>query len=177
MVAPVRRASLVVGKCLGGATVAASQGVIMLAIAGLVDVPYDATMLLEIFALQMLLAFTITAFGVMAAARITQMQSFMAVMQMAIMPMFFISGSLFSLAKLPAWLTILNRIDPLTYAVDPMRRVIFAHMHISHAAVHALAPGVTWWGWRVPGLLEAAVIAVLGAALLAIAIWEFSRAE
>jgi ABC-2 type transport system permease protein len=99
------------------------------------------------------------------------------VMQMAIMPMFFISGALFSLAKLPTWLTILNRIDPLTYAVDPMRRAIFAHLHVSKAAVHALAPGVTWWGWRVPGLLEAAVIAVLGLAMLSIAIWEFSRSE
>jgi ABC-2 type transport system permease protein len=140
-------------------------------------VPYDPGLILEIFGLQLLLAFAITAFGMTAAARMNQMQSFMAVMQMAIMPMFFISGALFSLAKLPAWLTILNRIDPLTYAVDPMRRAIFAHMHVGKAAVHALAPGVTWWGWRVPALLEAGVIALLGALLLSIAIWEFSRAE
>jgi ABC-2 type transport system permease protein len=177
MVAPVRRSSIVLGKCLGGATVAGFQGLIVIALAGLVSVPYNPGLILEIFGLQLLLAFAITAFGMTAAARMTQMQSFMAVMQMAIMPMFFISGALFSLAKLPTWLTVLNRIDPLTYAVDPMRRAIFAHLHISHAAVRALAPGVTWWGWRVPSLLEAAVIAVLGMVLLSIAIWEFSRAE
>jgi ABC-2 type transport system permease protein len=177
MVAPVRRSSIVLGKCLGGATVAGFQGLIVIAIAGLVNVPYNPGLILEIFGLQLLLAFAITAFGMTAAARMTQMQSFMAVMQMAIMPMFFLSGALFPLAKLPTWLTILNRIDPLTYAVDPMRRAIFSHIHVSKAAVHALAPGVTWWGWRVPGLLEAAVIAVLGAALLSIAVWEFSRAE
>jgi ABC-2 type transport system permease protein len=177
MVAPVRRSSIVLGKCLGGATVAGFQGLIVIAIAGLVNVPYNAGLILEIFGLQLLLAFAITAFGMTAAARMTQMQSFMAVMQMAIMPMFFLSGALFPLAALPTWLTILNRIDPLTYAVDPMRRAIFSHIHVSKAAVHALAPGVTWWGWRVPGLLEAAVIAVLGAALLSIAVWEFSRAE
>jgi len=177
MVAPVRRSSIVLGKCLGGATVAGFQGLIVISIAGIVNVPYAPTLLLEIFGLQLLLAFAITAFGMTAAARMTQMQSFMAVMQMAIMPMFFISGALFSVASLPPWLTILNRIDPLTYAVDPMRRAIFAHMHISKSAVHALAPGVTWWGWRVPGLLEAGVIALLGLVLLSIAIWEFSRAE
>ena len=127
MVAPVRRSSIVLGKCFGGATVAAFQGVIVLAIAGLVEVPYDPVMLLEVFALQLLLAFSITAFGVMAAARVTQMQSFMALTQMAIMPMFFISGAMFPVSGLPAWLTVLNRIDPLTYAVDPMRRAVFAH--------------------------------------------------
>jgi ABC-2 type transport system permease protein len=177
MVAPVRRSSIVLGKCFGGATVAAFQGVIVLTIAGLVEVPYSLGLLAELFALQLLLAFAITAFGMMAAARITQMQSFMALMQMAIMPMFFISGAMFSVAHLEPWLGILNRLDPLTYAVDPMRRAIFSHLHISAAARHALAPGVTWWGWHVPSLLEAAVIALLGLVMLCVAIAEFSRAE
>jgi ABC-2 type transport system permease protein len=177
LVAPVRRGSIVVGKCLGGATVAGIQGLIVIAMAGLVDVPYSPAMLLEVVALQVLLAFALTAFGVMAAARINQMQSFMALTQMLVMPMFFISGALFPVAGLPAWLAFLNRIDPLTYAVDPMRRAVFAHLDISPAARHALAPGVTWFGWRVPGLLEAAVVALLGAVMLAIAIWEFGRAE
>jgi ABC-2 type transport system permease protein len=177
MVAPVRRSSLVLGKCLGGATVASFQGVIVLCLAGLVGVPYNATLILEIFALQMLLAFAITAFGVMVAARITQMQSFMALMQMAIMPMYFLSGALFPVSGLPQWLEILNRLDPLTYAVDPMRRAVFAHLKISAAARHALDPGVTWWSWHVPGLVEAAVVAALGLLMLTIAIVEFSRAE
>jgi ABC-2 type transport system permease protein len=177
MVAPVRRSSLVLGKCLGGATVAAFQGVIVISLAGLVGVPYDATLILEVFGLQLLLAFAITTFGVMVAARITQMQSFMALMQMAIMPMYFLSGALFPVSGLPRWLAILNRLDPLTYAVDPMRRAVFAHLKISAAARHALDPGVTWWAWRVPGLVEAAVVGLLGLAMLAIAIAMFSRAE
>src|SRR5438093_3483016 len=69
MVAPVRRSALVIGKCLGGATVASAQGVIVIALAGLVGVPYAPALILEVFALQLLLAFAITAFGVMAAAR------------------------------------------------------------------------------------------------------------
>jgi ABC-2 type transport system permease protein len=177
MVAPVKRSSLVLGKCLGGATVAGFQGLIVIAIAGLVEVPYVPLMLVEVFALQLLLAFSITAFGVMAAARVTQMQSYMALMQMAIMPMFFISGALFPIAGLPAWLTILNRIDPLTYAVNPMRHVVFAQLHISPAARKALTPPITWFGWPVPGVLAAAVVLALGLILLGIAIAEFSRVE
>jgi ABC-2 type transport system permease protein len=177
MVAPVRRSSIVIGKCLGGATVASFQGVIVICLAGLVHVPYDPLLILGIFGLQLLLAFTITAFGVMIAVRIKQMQSFMGVMQMIVMPMFFISGALFPASGLPGWLTVLNRIDPLTYAVDPMRRLVFNHLTISPAARKALDPGVTWWGWHVPGLLEAAVIAGLGLLMLGIAIWEFSSTE
>src|SRR2546421_701016 len=177
MVAPVRRSSLVIGKCLGGATVATSQGVILIAVAGLVGVPYSPALILEVFALQLLLAFSITAFGVMAAARMTQMQSFMALMQMAMMPMFFLAGALFPVAGLPGWLTVLNRVDPLTYAVDPMRRIVFSHLDISAAARRALDPGVTWFGWRVPGLVEAAVVAVVRASMLALAVFEFSRTE
>src|ERR1700749_4561010 len=138
MVAPIRRSSIVVGKCLGGATVASFQGVIVLALAGLVHVPYDPLLLLGIFVLQLALAFAITAFGVMIAVRIKQMQSFMGVMQMIVMPMFFISGALFPVANLPGWLTVLNRIDPLTYAVDPMRRIVFSHLHLSPLARRAL---------------------------------------
>jgi len=177
MVAPVRRSSIIIGKCLGGATVASFQGVIVIALAGLVGVPYDPLLILGIFVLQLALAFAITAFGVMIAVRIRQMQSFMGVMQMVIMPMFFISGALFPAAGLPAWLSVLNRIDPLTYAVDPMRRMVFDHLTISPAARRALDPGVTWWGWHVPALLEAGVIVALGLVMLGIAVWEFSATE
>ena len=177
MVAPVRRSSIVIGKCLGGATVASFQGVILLCLAGAVDVPYEPALILGLFALQLLLAFAITAFGVMVAVRITQMQSFMGLMQMVVMPMFFISGALFPVANLPGWLAFLNRIDPLTYAVDPMRRLVFSHRDISDAARQTLAPGVTWWGWTVPALLEAGIVLAMGLSMLGIAIWEFSATE
>jgi ABC-2 type transport system permease protein len=177
MVAPVRRSSIVIGKCLGGATVACSQGIIMILLGPLVGVPYGVTLILGIFGLQLLLAFTITAFGVMIAVRIRQMQAFFGVMQMIVMPMFFISGALFPASGLPGWLTFLNRIDPLTYAVDPMRRLVFSHLSVSPVARRVLDPGVTWWGWRVPALVEAGVVLMLGLGMLAIAIWEFSTTE
>jgi ABC-2 type transport system permease protein len=177
MVAPIRRSSIVIGKCLGGATVASLQGVILLSLCGTVGIPYAPTMILGVFALQLLLAFSITAFGVMAAARVTQMQSFMGLMQMIVMPMFFLSGALFPVTNLPGWLAFLNRIDPLTYAVSPMRSLVFSHLDLSSQAQAALDPGITWFGWTVPAALEVATVAILGLIMLSIAIWEFNAGE
>jgi ABC-2 type transport system permease protein len=176
LVAPVRRGSLVLGKCLGGATVASFQGLIVIALAPLVHVPYAPGMVLAVIGLQLLLAFTITAFGVMAAARITQMQAFMALMQMLIMPLLFLSGALFPVSGLPRWLEVLNRVDPLTYAVDPIRRTVFAQLDISEAARHVLVPGVTWFGWHVPVAVEILVVVAFASVMLTIAIAEFRRA-
>jgi ABC-2 type transport system permease protein len=177
MVAPIRRSSIVIGKCLGGATVASLQGVILICLAPTVGVPYNPAMILGIFGLQLLLAFSVTAFGVMVAARVTQMQSFMGLMQMVIMPMFFLSGALFPVTNLPGWLAVLNRLDPLTYAVSPMRSLVFAHLNLSQEAEQALNPGITWFGWTVPVALEVATVAVLGLIMLAIGIWEFNAGE
>jgi ABC-2 type transport system permease protein len=177
MVAPVRRSSIVVGKCLGGATVAASQGAIVLALAGFAHVPYDPVLLLGIFGLQLLLAFTVTAFAVMVAVRIKQLQTFTAVMQMVVMPMVFLSGALYPVAGLPTWLEVLNRLNPLTYGVDPMRRLVFNHLDISEAARRTLDPGVTWFGWRVPSLVEVGIVLALGLAMMAVAIFQFTRTE
>jgi ABC-2 type transport system permease protein len=177
LVAPVRRSSIVVGKCLGGATVASLQGAILLALAGFVDVPYDPALLLGLFGLMLLIAFTVTAFGVMVATRVKQIQTFTTVMQMLVMPLFFLSGALYPVSGLPTWLEALTRLNPLTYAVDPMRRLVFDHLDVSDAARQTLDPGVTWFGWRVPTLLELGVVSALGLAMMGVAIWQFSRTE
>jgi ABC-2 type transport system permease protein len=177
LVAPVRRWAIVVGKCLGGATVATFQGIIFLILAGVAHVPYSPTLLLTLVGELLLLSFTLTAFGVMMAARIKQIQAFMALTQMFVLPLFFLSGALYPLNGLPAWLTVLTRIDPLTYAVDPMRHAVFAHLSINPLALHALSPGITWDGWLVPIGLSLAMVAVMGAAMLAIAIAEFRKTE
>lgn len=176
LVAPVSRSAIVVGKSLGGAVVASVQGVLILALAGLAGVPYAPTLLLTLFGELLLLSFTLTAFGVMMAARISNMQSFMAIIQMALMPMFFLSGALFPLSSLPAWLGFLTRINPLTYAVDPMRQAVFAHLDVGAAAAR-LNPGVSWFGWQVPVPLELGIVAVMGVAMLAVAIMQFRRSE
>jgi ABC-2 type transport system permease protein len=177
LVAPVRRWTIVLGKCLGGATVATFQGVIFLALAGVAHVSYNPLLLLTLIGELLLLSFTLTAFGVMMAARIKQIQAFMALTQMFIMPLFFLSGALYPLSGLPAWLTVLTRIDPLTYIVSPMRHAVFSHLTISQFALRDLSPSITWDGWGVPIGLSLAIVAAMGATMLAIAIAEFRKTE
>jgi ABC-2 type transport system permease protein len=177
LVAPVSRGAIVIGKCLGGATISTFQGVVILALAGLAHVPYSPLLILTLIGELLLLAFTLTAFGVMMAARIKQFQAFMALTQMLVMPLFFLSGALYPLNGLPAWLTVLTRIDPLTYIVDPMRRAVFDHLAISPAARQALAPAVTWGGWAVPTALSLTIVALMGLSLMGIAILEFRKTE
>ena len=177
LVAPVSRWAIVVGKCLGGATVATFQGIIFLALAGVAHVPYNPVLMLTLVGELLLLSFTLTAFGVMMAARIKQIQAFMALTQLFVLPLFFLSGALYPLNGLPAWLTVLTRIDPLTYIVAPMRHAVFEHLSISPQALQALSPGITWFGWVVPIGLCLAIVAAMGLAMLGIAIAEFRKTE
>jgi ABC-2 type transport system permease protein len=177
LVAPVRRWTIVVGKCLGGATVATFQGIIFLALAGLAHVPYDPVLLLTLAGELLLLSFTLTAFGVMMAARVKQIQAFMALTQMIVMPLFFLSGALYPLNGLPGWLTVLTRLDPLTYVVAPMRHAVFSYLPISPLVMSKLSPGVTWFGWVVPVGLCLTLVAGMGAAMLLIGIAEFRKTE
>jgi ABC-2 type transport system permease protein len=177
LVAPVRRWAIVVGKCLGGATVATFQGIIFLALAGVAGVPYNPILLLTLVGELLLLSFTLTAFGVMMAARIKQIQAFMALTQLFVLPLFFLSGALYPLNGLPAWLTVLTRIDPLSYIVDPMRHAVFSHLKVNAQALASLSPGITWGGWLVPTGLAVGIVAVMGLAMLTIAIAEFRKTE
>ena len=143
--------------------------------------PYNPILILTVIGELLLLSFTLTAFGVMMAARITQIQAFMALTHMLVMPLFFLSGALYPLTGLPAWLTVLTRLDPLTYVVGPMRHLVFSHLNVAPqiAAVlnTHLAPGITWAGWAVPLWLSLGIVAAMGIAMMSVAIAEFSKTE
>ena len=177
LVAPVRRSAVMVGKCLGGATVATLQGLIVVAVAGLVHVPYSPSMILVLTVEMMLLGFCLTAFGLVAAARVRQMQSIMGLMQMILMPLIFLSGSLYPLRDLPGWLNAAVKVNPITYAVHPIRQAVFDHIPGNAAALARLNPPLTWWGWEVSVVVQLGVVAVTGLVLLGAAIVQFNRAD
>jgi ABC-2 type transport system permease protein len=177
LVAPVRRGAIMVGKCAGGATLATMQGIIMLVLAGLVHVPYSPIMIIELLVMMVLTATMLTAFGLFLAARIQEIESFQVVMQLFVLPMFFLAGAVFPIHRLPTWLGTLTRFDPLAYAVDAMRRTVFAHAHAPASVSRSLDPGITWFGWHLPLLFELGVVVVVAAALLGGAIAQFTRTE
>jgi ABC-2 type transport system permease protein len=172
LVAPVRRSAILVGKCLGGATAGMFQGVVVLCVAGLVGIPYAPGFLLTVVGELVIVSFAITALGLLVAVRIRAIQSFMALVQMLLMPLFFLSGALFPVSGLPAWLAVLTRLDPLTYAVDPLRRAVLAH---AGAGLAAAAGAVTWFGWTVPVPVELAVVGLSAVAALAVAVTQFGK--
>jgi ABC-2 type transport system permease protein len=177
LVAPIRRSSIILGKALGGAIVASGQGVIVLLLGLLVDVPLGPALVLTLLAEVFLLSFTLTAFGLAIVARITQVQAVMGIMQMLLLPLSFLSGALYPLAGLPTWLSVLVRLNPLTYAVHPVRTAVFDHLTVSDEVLARLNPPITWFGWAVPTGLQLLLVAALGAVLLGIAVRQFQKVE
>jgi ABC-2 type transport system permease protein len=177
LVAPVGTTAILTGKCVGGATVATLQSLVILALAGLVDVPYDLVMMLELVVLLFLMAFMICALGLVLAARVKQIQSAMPLVQLTITPLMFLSGALFPLSNLPAWLKLVTTLNPMTYAVESIRSVVFDRLDLAPAVRATFDPGITWAGWPVPTLVEVAVVVVTCLVLLGLAVARFARTE
>ena len=177
LVAPVSTTAILTGKCLGGATVATLQSLIILALAPLVGVPYNLVMMVKLVGLLFLMAFMICALGLFLSARVKQVQSAMPLVQLTITPLMFLSGSLFPLSNLPGWLHVATILNPMTYAVEPIRSTVFDHLDLSSAARATFDPGITWGGWHVPVPLQVAIVAATCLVLLGLAVARFARTE
>jgi ABC-2 type transport system permease protein len=177
LVAPVSTTAILTGKCLGGATVATLQSLIILALAPVVGVPYNLVMMVKLVGLLFLMAFMICALGLFLSARVKQVQSAMPLVQLTITPLMFLSGSLFPLSNLPGWLHVATILNPMTYAVEPIRSTVFDHLDLSSAARATFDPGITWGGWQVPVPLQVAIVAATCLVLLGLAVARFARTE
>ena len=177
VVAPVSRASLVIGKTLGGASIAAAQGTIMLVLAPLIGVHLTALLVIEVIGLELLMAVAMTTFGVFIASRIQKIEGFQVVMQLLLFPMLFLSGALFPLKGLPAWLAVITRLNPLTYAVDPLRHVVFAVQHMPPAAAVRFSTGVSLFGYTLPLFAEIGFVFGFAGLFLVLAVAGFGRPD
>ncbi len=175
LVAPTSRASLALGKTAGGATVAAAQGTIMLVLAPLIGLHLTPLLVLEIIGLELLMAVALPSFGVFVASRIEKMESFQVVMQLLLFPMIFLSGALFPLNGLPGWLQVLTRLNPLTYAVAPLRQVVFSAQNMPAAARERFPASVELFGHTLSIGAELAITAVFASVFLALAVRGVSR--
>lgn len=159
LVAPVPRSHIMIGRTLGGATVAVFQGLIVavlcLAIgfrpSGLGGLPLAGLFML-------LIAVMFTALGTAIASRLSDFQGFQLIMNFLVMPVFFLSGALFPLADLPWFISLAASLDPLSYGVDGMRGALTGAAHFSMAT-------------------DFGILGLLTAALLALGAWLFSRIQ
>lgn len=177
LVAPVSRAALVLGKAAGGATVATGQGAVMLVLAPVVGIDLTPGRVAGVLGAGFLMAFAMTVFGVFVATRIRKMESFQVVMQFLMLPMLFLSGALFPLGELPGWLTALTRLNPLTYAVDPLRRAVLAGQSLPTAALERFPTGVEVFGRTLPLVGDLAVVAAFAGVFFALAARTFGRPD
>lgn len=124
MVAPISRWAIAVGKALGGSSVAVLQGIFVLLMAPLLGLSLSPWVMLGLLPLMFLISISLTSMGIVIAARMESMEGFQMVLNFLVMPLFILSGAMFPLKNLPAWLQFLTRINPLSYGVDALRGIM-----------------------------------------------------
>lgn len=125
LVAPVARASVVIGKVLGGSTLAWLQGIVFLALAPAAGIELTLPGVLAAAGVLALLAVALSALGFACAWNLESVQGFHAIMNLVLMPMWLLSGAFFPLSGAPAWLAALMRLNPLTYGVAALRHAFY----------------------------------------------------
>ena len=122
LVAPVPRIQIMIGRTLGGATVAVIQGLLIMAVCFIAGFrPHNLAMLPLAFLFMMLIAIVFAALGTAFGSILQDMQGFQLIMNFMVLPIFFLSGALFPLNNLPKALNFVTHLDPLTYGVDALR--------------------------------------------------------
>jgi len=122
LVAPISRLSIIIGRTLGGATTALFQGFIILIISLFLGIQVAGiTGLLLTLVTMILVSFTAVGFGLIFASKMNDFQGFQVIMNLIIMPLFFLSGAFFPIKDLPDWLKLISFINPLSYMVDGIR--------------------------------------------------------
>jgi ABC-2 type transport system permease protein len=131
LVAPVSRGHLMLGRTLGGATVATLQGLLIFVVTMLVGFrPASVLALPQAFMFIALIALVFAALGTCIGSVLQDMQGFQVVMNFLVMPLFFLSGALFPLAGLPTAMALVTRMDPLAYGIDGLRGALIAVSYI-----------------------------------------------
>ncbi|MGH8162196.1 MAG: ABC transporter permease [Gammaproteobacteria bacterium] len=153
LVAPVPRRAIAIGKILSGAIQGLIPALILIIFVPILGLPTGATQLLGLIGAMVLAALSFSALGVAVAARFESTTVFPIVINAVLLPMFFISGALFPLARTPAWLQGLAYADPVAYAIDLMRGALLGHfffpLWLSLAVLCGLVVILTWLATRV----------------------------
>jgi ABC-2 type transport system permease protein len=177
LVAPVSRSAIVIGKTAGGASIATVQGTIMLVLAPLVGINLTPVVVVQVILIEFLMAVSLTAFGVFVASRIEKLESFQVVMQLVLFPMLFLSGAMFPLSGLPTWLAVLTRINPLTYAIAPLRKVVFSAQSMPIEAQRRFPTEVTILGHPLSMATEIGIVIAFAVVFLVLAVRNFGRPD
>jgi ABC-2 type transport system permease protein len=128
MVAPVPRSAIVLGKVLGGTTLAAIQGMIFLVFAPLAGVHLNLLRVLSVAAVVFLVSFALTALGFAIAWPMDSTSAFHGIINLFLIPLWLLSGALFPLSGASGWIRVLMYANPLTYGVEALRDLLYPGM-------------------------------------------------
>jgi ABC-2 type transport system permease protein len=171
LVAPLPRSGIVLGLALGGATTGGVYGLMVLSVGGVAGVSYRPALLLVLIEV-VLVSLAFTAIGLLAAVTIRSVETFQIVVSLSLLPLMFFSGAMFPPAGLPGWLNVIVKANPLTYAVDAVRRTLPGDSLLGISGTR-----LELRGWAPPIPLELGLLAGIAAAALAVATYRFSRTE
>lgn len=144
MVAPVSRLNIMIGRTLGGATVATIQGMIVFLIAMIPGFrPANWALVPYAIITMALIALLFTALGTAIASWLEDMQGFQLIINFLVMPLFFLSGALFPLNNLPVGLAVAVKIDPLSYGIDALRGFLIGVNHFALSTDILVLVGIT----------------------------------
>ncbi len=177
LVAPISRTAVAIGKTLGGSTTGMVQGLLLLVLAPLIGLSVSLAMVAKLIPLLFLISFTMTSLGVFIGARMKSTEGFQMLMQFILMPMIFVSGALFPMRDLPVWMNFLVKVNPVTYAIDPLRKVVFGAQNLPESVLKMLPQaglGVTLFGHAMTLGEDIAIIALFGAVMTGLAVWMFN---
>jgi ABC-2 type transport system permease protein len=177
LVSPISRVSIAVGKMAGAATVATIQGVILFLLIPLLGLSYDFTALLQVIPFMFLFACALSGLGLLFASVIRSTQGFQMTVQILVMPMIFLSGALFPVNNMPAWMDVIVKVNPVTYGVDVMKKIMIDVDTLSPAVVEAMGLNITVFGRQVTILEEILFILSFAAVLVLLATISFRRAN
>ena len=125
LVAPVPRTAIVLGKVLGGTTLAAVQGLIFLIFAPFAGVHLNPIQILLVAVVVFLVSFSLTALGFAIAWPMDSTQAFHGIVNLFLIPLWLLSGALFPLSGASGWIRIIMRVNPLTYGVEALRVLLY----------------------------------------------------
>jgi len=138
LVSPAPRLSIILGKVFGGASIALIQALLFLIIAPFLGLKINFLILFYLILFLFLISVSLTSFGFCLAWRMDSMQGFHALMMLILLPMWFLSGAFFPLEGLPAFLQWLMRLNPLTYGLAAVRRLLYWDRHDSFVSLPSL---------------------------------------
>lgn len=170
LVSPFPRASIILGLACGGATTGAIYGFLMLLISGIAGISYSPMLLVVLLQL-FLISLMFTAVGLLVAVTIRQIDAFQVVVNLSMMPLMFFSGAIFPPNGLPGWLSVIVRLNPLSYGVDAVRRTL-----PGEDVLGTKLTTLTISGWTPPVLLEIGFLLGIGLIAIAVSAARFSRA-